>query len=142
MIHIVEINEQHRAHVWFAFDEADLIRKVQVDRSQDKAMVTYARTTAHQLDDAALASQYGEDTPLYRADYLLGPGTYQTEPISELRACVAAIASTHEFRIYPDDESAADAIDSDPLYRTREGFDAGIKFRAQLVEFELIAEDF
>lgn len=142
MIHIVEINEQHRAHVWFAFDEADLIRKVQVDRSQDNTMVIHARTTAHQLDDADLASRYGKDTPLYRADYLLGQGTYQTEPITELRACVAAIASTHEFRIYPDDETAADAIDSDPLYRSREGLDAGIKFRAQLVEFELIAEDF
>lgn len=142
MIHIVEINEQNRAHVWFAFDEADLIRKVQVDHGKLPDMVIYRQTTARQLGDDALAKQYGEDTPLYRADYLLDQGTYQTEPVSELRACVAAIASAHEFRIYPDDETAADEVDRDPLYRSREGFDACIKFRAQLVEFELIAEDF
>lgn len=142
MIHIVEINEQNRAHVWFAFDEADLIRKVQVDRSNDPEMIVYIQTTARQLADEALARQYGEDSLLYRADYLLEQGTYQTEPVSELRACVAAIASAHEFRIYPDDETAADEIDRDPLYRSKEGFDACIKFRAQLVEFELIAEDF
>lgn len=142
MIHIVEINEQNRAHVWFAFDEADLIRKVQVDSSNDPEMIVYTQTTARQIADEALARQYGEDTQLYRADYLLGQGNYQTEPVSELRACVAAIAGAHEFRIYPDDETAADEIDRDPLYRTKEGFDACIKFRAQLVEFELIAEDF
>jgi len=142
MIHIVEINEQHRAYVWFAFDEADLIRKVLITHAAQPDMTVYQQTNARQLSDESLAAQYGWDTPLYRADYLLGHGTYQTEPVSELRACVAAIASSPEFRIYPDDETAADEIDRDPLYRSKEGFEAYIKFRAQLVEFELIAEDF
>jgi hypothetical protein len=142
MIHIVEINEQNRAHVWFAFDEADLIRKVLIKHEIEHDMTVHKQTTARQLSDERLATQFGWDTPVYRADYLLGHNVYQTEPISELRACVAAIASAHEFRIYPDDETAADEIDRDPLYRTKEGFEACIKFRAQLVEFELIAEDF
>jgi hypothetical protein len=142
MIHIVEINEQHRACAWFAFDEADFIRKVQVDHGTQPDMLIYAQTTARQLAAEALAAQYGWDTPLYRADYLLGQGAYQTEPVSELRASLAAVASASDFRIYPDDGTAADELDRDPLFQTREGFEAGRKLRAQLVEMEVLAEDF
>lgn len=159
MIHIVEINEQNRAHAWFAFDEADFIRKVRVDHGQRPETVIYEKTTARQLlssspaADAtqnrdklpncdALAEQHGWDTTLYRADHLLGHGIYQTEPVSELRACLAAVASAVEFRIYGDDDTAADELDRDPLYRTKEGLDAYFKLRSQLVEMEVLAEDF
>jgi len=107
MIHIIEINEQHHASVWFAFDEQDLIRKV----------------LARQTPPAdAVAAEAGL--------------------VSELRACIAIIAKAHDFRIYPDDDTAADELDADPFFKTREGFDAGLKLRAQLVELEIIAEDF
>lgn len=142
MIHIVEINQQNRAHAWFAFDEADFIRKVQVEHGQRPDMVIYDQTTARQIAAEALATQFGWDTPLYRADYLLGHGNYQTEPVSQLRASLAAVASALDFRIYPDDDTAADELDRDPLYKSREGFDAGRKLRTQLVEMEILAEDF
>jgi len=146
MIHIVEINEQNRAHAWFAFDEQDFIRKVRVDHGQQPGIVIHAQTTASQLpaESAAetLATQYGWDTPLYRADYLLGRGVYQIEAVSELRACLAAVASASDFRIYPDDDTAADELDRDPLFKSKQGYEAGRKLRAQLVEMEVIAEDF
>lgn len=151
MIHIVEIDTQHRARVWFAFDEADFIRKVEADRRPDSEVTVYCQTSARQLlaeqgENAdypqQLAAQHGWDTPLYRADFLLGQGLYRSEPVSELRACLAAVASGHEFRIYADDESAADELDRDPLFKTKEGLDAYRKLRSQLVEMEIIAEDF
>jgi len=108
MIHVIEINEQHHASVWFAFDEQDLIRKMVARQPQP------------------------DDTPVDE----------NAHPVSELRACVATIAKANDFRIYPDDETAADELDADPLFRTREGFDACLKLRAQLVELEVIAEDF
>ena len=142
MIHIVEIDPQYHARAWFAFDEADFIRKVQVDHGAQTEMIIHKRTTARQLADEKLGARFGIDTLIYRADYLLGHGIYQTDVVSELRASLAAVASTNEFRIYPDDETAADELDRDPLYKTREGFEAGRKLREQLVEMEVLAEDF
>ena len=159
MIHIVEINEQNHAHAWFAFDEEDFIRKVRVVHGQRPETVIYDKTTARRLlssrhaadesqshdkypDCYMLAAQHGWDVTLYRADHLLGHGIYQTEPISELRASLAAVASAAEFRIYADDETAADELDRDPLFKTREGYDAYLKLRTQLVEMEVLAEDF
>lgn len=151
MIHIVEINEHNHAHAWFAFDEEDFVRKVRADHAQRLAKIIYQQTTARQLLTAcgqnkhpqllALATQHGLDTALYRADYLLGAEHYQTEAISELRACLAAVASAHDFRIYTDDSTAADELESDPLFRTKQGFDAGRKLRAQLIEMEVLADD-
>lgn len=109
MIHIIEINEQHHAIAWFAFDEQDLICKV------------LARQAA-QADNT--------------------PNEPDKTLVTELRDCIAIIAKAHDFRIYPDDDTAADELDADPFFKTREGFDAGLKLRAQLVELEVIAEDF
>lgn len=151
MIHIVEINEQNHAYAWFAFDHEDFIRKVRIDRQAQTNMVIYMQTTAQQLlatpghitgTAEALAEQYGWDTPLYRADYLLEPNNYQCEQISELRASLAAVASANDFRIYTDDETAAEELERDPLFKSEQGFDAALKLHAQLVEMEVIADDF
>jgi hypothetical protein len=151
MIHIIEIDAENRAKVWFAFDEADLIRKVKVAFASSKENIIFEQTTPAKLlaenhidqqHAKGLAEQFGMTCPLYRADYLLGHGTYQAETISELRASLAAIASAEDFRVYTSDEDAADELDRDPIYQSKLGFDAGIKLRAQLVEMEVIAEDF
>jgi hypothetical protein len=151
MIHIVEINEQNHAHVWFAFDEADFVRKVQANLALSSEHVVYEQTTPQQLLHSkhasaeiisALVAQFGADTTVYRADYLLGNGIYQVEPVSALRASLAAVASAADFRVYSSDEDAAEELDRDPLYRSKEGFDAALKLRAQLIEMEVIAEDF
>lgn len=96
MFHIVEINTENRAKVWFAFDTEDFIRKVSLDHG--------------------------------------------CEP--ELKTCLNAVSSNHEFRIYADDESAAEELDRDHLYRSKLGFEAYMKLRAQLISMEVIAEDF
>ncbi len=151
MIHIIEINEQNHAYVWFAFDEADLIRKVHVDHGAQLDMVIFGLTTAQQLLSApehiagtaeALAAQYGWDTPLYRADYLLGQGSYQSTAVSKLQASLAAVASASDFRIYTDDETAAEELERDPLFKSKQGLEASWKLRTQLVEMEVIGEDF
>jgi hypothetical protein len=151
MIHVVEIQENSHAHVWFAFDEEDFVRKVQATYGKEADIVIYQKTTVEQLRSAntvsadviqELATKYGEQTPLYRADYMLGDGVYQAEPISALRASLAAVASNVDFRIYGKDEDALEELDREPLFRTKEGFDARLKLRSQLVEMEVIAEDF
>ncbi|MGV3582925.1 MAG: hypothetical protein ACO1N8_11550 [Methylophilus sp.] len=151
MIHVVEINEQNHARVWFAFDEADFVRKVQANFGQASENIIYEQTTPQQLLHSkhtsaeiisALVAQFGAGTTVYRADYLLGYGIYQVEPVSALRASLAAVASVADFRVYTNDEDAAEELDRDPLYKSKEGFEAALKLRAQLVEMEVIAEDF
>ncbi|HAF00120.1 MAG TPA: hypothetical protein DCO68_11940 [Methylophilaceae bacterium] len=151
MIHVVEINEQNRARVWFAFDEADFVRKVQANFGETTENIIFEQTTPQQLLHSkhasaeiisALVAQFGADTIVYRADYLLGHGVYQVESVSALRASLAAVASVADFRVYTSDEDAAEELDRDPLYKSKEGFEAALKLRAQLVEMEVIAEDF
>lgn len=151
MIHVVEIKENHHANVWFAFDEEDFVRKVLATYGKNADMMIYQKTTVEQLrsDNSIsadiiqeLAAKHDEHTPLYRADYLLGDGIYQAETISALRASLAAVASNVDFRIYSNDEDALEELDREPLFRTKEGFDARLKLRSQLVEIEVIAEDF
>ena len=151
MIHVVEIQENHHANVWFAFDEADFVRKVEATYGQEADIVIYQETTVAQLRSAntvsndiiqELAAKHAAQTPLYRADYLLGDGVYQAEPVSALRASLAAVASNVDFRIYSNDEDALEELDREPLFRSKEGFDARFKLRSQLVEMEVIAEDF
>ena len=148
MIHVIQVNENDQAKAWFAFDEYDLMQKVKLQYAQDPSIVIYQEATPNTLLSEnkeiaeTLADEYGWDTKIYRADFMFEQGQYQTEPVSELRACVAAIASSKDFRIYPDDDTAADALDSDLFFKSREGFNAGLKLREQLVSMEVIAEDF
>lgn len=151
MIHVVEIHENNHANVWFAFDEDDFVRKVQATYGKESGVVIYQETTVEQLRSTggvsqeviqALAAKYTAQTPLYRADYLLGEGVYQAEPVSSLRASLAAVASNVDFRIYSNDDDALEELDREPLFRTKEGFDASLKLRSQLVAMEVIAEDF
>lgn len=151
MIHVVEIHENNHANVWFAFDEDDFVRKVQATYGKEAGVVIYQETTVEQLRSAggvsqeviqALAAKYTTQTPLYRADYLLGEGVYQAEPVSSLRASLAAVASNVDFRLYTNDEDALEELDREPLFRTKEGFYASLKLRSQLVAMEVIAEDF
>jgi hypothetical protein len=151
MIHVVEIQENKHAHVWFAFDEEDFVRKVQVTYGKAVGVVIYQKTTVQQLRSSGgvsadviheLSAKYGEEISLYRADFIWGDGIYQAEPVSALRASLAAVASNADFRIYINDEDALEELDREPLFRTKQGFDARLKLCSQLVEMEVIAEDF
>lgn len=159
MIYVVEIPEQARPRAWFAFDQQDFVRKVRASKASGDWTI-YALATAHGLlgsagltadapgaSDAqpeifALAERHGWEAELYRADYLLGPGEYQTEPVTEFEACVAAVAhDLRACRIYLSDESASSALYRDPLYDVRDGFDAHMALREQLIAMEVIADD-
>ena len=73
---------------------------------------------------------------------MLGEGIYQAEPVSELRACVAALVDTLQTcRVYPDDQTALDALYRDPLYQGRDGFYAHMALREQLIALEVLADD-
>lgn len=154
MIHVVEVPWQGRPLAWFAFDEDDLIGKIRVRRAAT-AQCIHAVASARELlatsgaaadapPDwiAALAGRHGWDTPLYRADALLEPGSYQPEPVSELHAHLAALAGPlRACRLHVDDESALEALYGDPLYRGREGFYAHMALREQLIALEVLADE-
>ncbi|MBC7163030.1 MAG: hypothetical protein H5U26_13120 [Immundisolibacter sp.] len=154
MIHVLEVPQQGRAQAWFAFDETDLIGKIRAARARPDGQLHAVASprellaASGQAPDtappwiAALAQLHGWDTPLYRADALLGEGIYQAEPVSELRACVAALVDTLQTcRVYPDDQTALDALYRDPLYQGRDGFYAHMALREQLIALEVLADD-
>jgi hypothetical protein len=43
--------------------------------------------------------------------------------------------------VYPDDETALDALYRDPLYHGRDGFYAHMALREQLIALEVLADD-
>jgi hypothetical protein len=148
-----------RPLAWFAFDLEDFGRKVRAAKAAEGRTVFEALTPRGQLEEAgldpespearavrpetfALAEQYGWDTPLYRADYLLEPGVWQAEPVSELDAYAAAVAEGREAcRVYLSDQAAETALYRDPLYQGREGFYAHMALREQLIAMEAISDE-
>ncbi|CAL1240577.1 hypothetical protein [Candidatus Methylocalor cossyra] len=158
MIYVVEFPHQGRPAAWFAFDPEDLLRKVRAAKAPE-GTVYAALTPRQQLAEAGLvpdspgareaqpepfvlAEQHGWDTPLYRADYLLGPGVWQVEPVSPLDACRAALAHGRaDCRVYLSDEEAVTALYREPCYQGRDGFYAHMALREQLIAMEVIADD-
>jgi hypothetical protein len=159
MIYAVEIPRQGRAHAWFAFDRDDFVRKVRALRTRADWIVYQAASPRARLaacgmqpDSAAaahthaalfgLASTHGWDTPVYRADHLLGQGVLQVEPVDEFQASVAALArDLHACRIFLDDEDAIEALQCDPLLDRTQGFYAHMALREQLIAMEAMEED-
>jgi hypothetical protein len=159
MILTVEIPHEGKPSCWFAFNEDDFIRKVKVAKG-DAAGVIFSINTPRELlaaqgtvPDAAglhdnqpgivsLANEYGWDTPLYRADYLLAPGLYQIDEVSEFVAHVAVVAQgLKACRIYQDEEQAMDSLYKDPLYAGKDGFYAHMALRDQLIALEVMSDD-
>jgi hypothetical protein len=159
MILTLQIPRHGKPSCWFAFNEDDFIRKVQAARQAAPGVIFSAGTPRELLsaqgwaaDSAAsgeqhaglvqLAEVHGWDTRLYRADYLLAPGHYQVEEVSEFVAHVAATAQDlRTCRVYRDEEQAMDALYSDALYAGPEGFYAHMALREQLIALEVISDD-
>jgi hypothetical protein len=159
MILTVEIPHSGKPACWFAFDEADFIRKVRLTCKQIDGVVFQMETPRRLLgargaepdspgvqeqhaDLAQLAAANGWDTNVYRADYLLAPGHYQSEEVSEFRAHVALLAhSLKGCRVYPDEEQAMHSLYGDPLYEGRNGFHVHMALREQLIALEVISDD-
>lgn len=154
MIHVVEVPWEGRPQAWFAFDEDDLIGKIQARRAGPGQQIYTVATPGELLAAAgadsdappqwiaALAAQHGWETPLYRADALLEPGHYQREPVNILHAHLAALAEPlQSCRVHPDDASALEALYGDPVYQARAGFYAHMALREQLIALEILADD-
>ncbi|MDV3242710.1 MAG: hypothetical protein LOY00_13230 [Methylocaldum sp.] len=159
MIYIVEIPHEGRASAWFAFDRDDFVRKVRAAKESGDTTVFAALSPRQRLEAASLApaspgaraaqpavfddaDRHGWDTVLYRADFLLSPGLWQAEPVSELEACAAAVAHERKAcRVYLSDNAAVAALYGDPLYNGREGFYAHMALREQLIAMEAISDD-
>jgi len=159
MILVIEIPRVGKPGCWFAFDEADFVRKVRLTRKAIDGVVFQIETPRRLLaargassdspgaqeqhaDLVQLAAANGWDANVYRADYLLAPGHYQSEEVSEFLAHVALLAQgLKACRVYPDEEQAMDSLYGDPLYEGREGFYAHMALREQLIALEVISDD-
>jgi hypothetical protein len=156
MIYILEFPAQGRARSWFAFDSDDFARKVYASDARDEWEIFDVVTARELLEGAGetpesptarqnfpgifgMGKQHGWDTPLYRADYLLGAGNFQPEPVSESAACAAALAQRVKLcRVYWSDAEATAALEREPLFESREGFWAREALREQLVALEIL----
>jgi hypothetical protein len=159
MIYVVEFPVEGRARAWFAFNSEDFILKVRAVRARDGWVIFEARSgrerltalgTSPEAPDAprmhtdvfALAAAHGWETPLYRADYLLGRGVLQAAPVDEFQACVAALAQDLKTcRIYLHDEDAIAALLREPLLDPTDNFYAHMALREQLIAMEAMEED-
>lgn len=159
MIFVVEVPHQGRPHAWFAFNQEDFVRKVQLARS-NKDWIIYEVASARErlsalgldADSPATSSSQpalyqqaqsnGWDTPLYRADYVLGQGELQAEEIDAFTANVAALAhDLKHCRVHPNEAQAIAALHCDPLYDPDAGFYAHMALREQLIALDAMEED-
>lgn len=156
MIHVVEFPEQGKPRAWFAFDYQDFARKVYAsDARRDWEIfdVVSPRELLDMLDTTpetagvrdtfpaicSLADLHGWNTPLYRADYLLGGGVYQAEAVTESSACAAALVQRGKAcGIYWSDIQATAALDNDLLFDGRERYWGREALREQLVALEVL----
>jgi hypothetical protein len=159
MLYVVEIPHEGRAKSWFAFDQDDLMRKVHAAKTESNQMVYCTTTAGEQLEKLGTATdnpdadaernlllelieQQGGDTVLYRADYLLGSDVYQAEAVSELDACVTALATDLKLcRIFGSETAAVNALYNDPIFDPNKEFYNHMALREQLIAMEVISDD-
>jgi hypothetical protein len=166
MIFVVEVPHVGDAHAWFAFDGEDLLTKVEVNDSLNLWEI-FDVATARELFEmvgenpgsaqarsafpgiCCLGDEYGLDTPLYRADYLLERGAYQPEAVGLTAACEAALkarvcpaeqgGALKDLRIYWTEADAVLGSESDdPLFKAQGGWHA---LREQLLSLDVVAEN-
>lgn len=159
MIFVVEMPLLAAPRCWFAYDERDLLAKVAAqdrlapwevhDRASARELLEMFDCTPQTADVAArypgicaMARVHGWDTPLYRADHLLEPGTYRVEPVGEGEAGAAALRARGDCRIYWSEAEATAAFEraDDPAWQAG-GWRARWALREQLVALEVLADD-
>ena len=156
MIYIVEFPAQGRAHAWFAYEKQDLLRKIYATDTRTEWEI-FDVVTARELlkllgktvdtpdvrDEfpaiCSLGEQHGWDTELFRADYLLGESVFQTEGVTEIDACIAALTRrTTACNIYWTDTQATAALENDAIFDSEAGSWAHDALRAQLVALDIL----
>lgn len=160
MIYVVEAPAQGEPRAWFAFGEDDLLSKVAADDPKPAHEIFDCATPRELLDlfdetpeapgvaerfpgICTLGTEFGWDTPLYRADYLQQAGLYDTTPLRLIDACRAALrARGGEWRFYEGEQHALRAVDAaDELYDRQGGWRARWALRQQLIAVEALADD-
>ncbi len=168
MIHVVELPLQGDPRAWFAYDDDDFARKVaatdplQAWEIHDTLTARELLASASDLADGAgaeaptdaatrerfpaicaLGDAHGWDTPLYRADHLLGRGVLQVEPVAERDALSAALAARGGLScVYWNDRDAIGAFEgADPRLAGEARWWARRALYEQLVELEVLADD-
>ncbi len=160
MIHVVEQPEGGDPCAWFAYDEADLARKVAAsDPLQDWEIHDQLSVRAllenagfPEADAAAraalpaicaLGDAHGLDTPLYRADHLLGRGVLRAEPVALRDALAAALAVRGPATcVYWTDTEAVAAFEGNDARIAGAGhWWARRALYEQLVALEVLADD-
>ncbi|MFO1276405.1 hypothetical protein [Sphaerotilus uruguayifluvii] len=162
MIFVVEVPEAGPAQsrAWFAYGELDFLRKVCAGDALPEWEVFDVATPRELLDLAdrvpespdarqacpavcGLADAHGWDTPLYRADHLLGAGHFQAQAVSPLQAGLAALqARGGQWRVYGSEDVAMAAVDAaDALFDAPGGWRARHALREQLIATEALADD-
>ena len=159
MIFVIELPASAEPRAWFAYDATDLLTKVaaadplplwqihdcisarELLELADETPAAPGIETRHPAV-CALAAEHGWDRPLYRADHLLAPGTYRTEPVSEAAAAEAALRARGEGRIYWSEAQATAAFEraDDPAWQGG-GWRAHRALREQLIALEVLADD-
>lgn len=160
MIYVVHAPAAGEPTAWFAFDDADLLRKVAALDAKAEHEIWDCASARDLLDlfdeapDAAgvaqrypgictLGAEFGWETALFRADYLQAPGLYAPEPVRLVDACRAALrARGGEWRFYEGEQHALIAVDKpDVLFDRPGGWRARWALRQQLIAVEALADD-
>jgi len=160
VIYVVEIPEHGDPRAWFAYDEADFERKVVVNDPLQGWEIHDELTARELLGDlghaavdetarerfpsvCALGDEHGWDTPLYRADHLLGRGVVQAEPVSARQALTAALLARGGTPcIYWDEADALRAFEgADPRLAGPQRWRARRALHEQLVALDVLADD-
>jgi hypothetical protein len=162
MIFVLEVPSGESPHAWFAYDDQDLLNKV-AEGDPLNSWEIHDTCTPRDLMElvgvlpgtpeaqafpgmVTLAQEYGLDTALCRADYVLDRGCYQEQAVSVRRACEAALrqrvgSTLKDLRIYWSEEEAVLATEgAEPLFATKDGWKSLHALRAQLLSLDVLAE--
>jgi hypothetical protein len=160
MIYVLEIPEQGQPNAWFAYDDEDFSRKVAATDALQAWEIFDEVTPRELLEGAgesaqeptarerfpaicALADAHGWDTPLYRADHLLGRGVLCAEPVTERAALDAALGvRPGRCHVYWNDRDAIGAYEgADPHIAGPAFWHARRALYKQLLALEVLADD-
>jgi hypothetical protein len=161
VIYVLELPEQGQPRAWFAYDDEDFSRKVAAQDALQPWEIYDKLTARELLEDlghaaidaparqafpaiCALGDEHGWDTPLYRADHLLGRGVFRPEPVTERDALAAALAARSGVTsyIYWSDRDAIGAFEgADPRIAPQGMWWARRALYEQLVAIEVLADD-
>jgi len=158
MIYVVERPAGDKPRAWFAYDEADFARKVAgsdplapediYDTVTPRELLEFGGPSpdmhlrAKYPSICAIGDAYGWDSLLYRADYLLGRGVCQPEPVTPRDAAAAALQARGDCLVYWNDRDAIGAFEgADPRLVGESSWRARRALYEQLVALEVLADD-